>query len=202
MGMTESFTAWKLYTTLKLHFTTEKYDFHKYGGRAKNLSVLAFERRKDRRYFYVIAKRYPKEKDLIDFYVANMLVESDIFPAFIVSTEAKKNYENWKERQGRIVEIFREDLKKVEDFKRDFSVMEGQYPKLLSLFLADEISAETISILNVMLDLSKVWNGKMNDPVTWPKLSMKFRKYHPFILYDYRLVKQAFIEKFDLNKNQ
>lgn len=198
----EIFDAWRIYTTLRLHFTSDKYDFIKYQGKARNLTVEAFHQRKDKRYFYVLAKKHPGEDRLINYIVASMVVNSKIYPAYLVGDEAEKNYKNWSERQENIAQKFKEDLGKIEEFRRDFSVIGGQYPQVLSLFLADEISVESLAILNSMLKLDKAWSGKMNDPVTWPEISMKLRKYHPFIRYDHSLVKQIFIDKFDINKQE
>ena len=45
--MIDGYEAFGLYESLKLHFTKDSYDFHKYNGKS-NISVTSFENRKDK----------------------------------------------------------------------------------------------------------------------------------------------------------
>ncbi len=49
--MISGYEAFGLYQALKLHFTTDSYDYFKYGGKT-NISVTEFENRKDNYHFY------------------------------------------------------------------------------------------------------------------------------------------------------
>ena len=44
------FDTYKEYLAFKNHFTREKYDYHKYGGRSK-AKIESFYKRKDRYFF-------------------------------------------------------------------------------------------------------------------------------------------------------
>ena len=49
------FEAYKLYTAIKNHFTTESYDYFKYNGKVR-ASEHTFETRKDKYMFYKLSK--------------------------------------------------------------------------------------------------------------------------------------------------
>ena len=51
------YEAFGIYQALKLHFTTDSYDFFKYNGKT-NVSVNAFENRKDKYHFYKLSRKY------------------------------------------------------------------------------------------------------------------------------------------------
>jgi hypothetical protein len=73
--MIDGYEAFGLYESLKLHFTKDSYDFHKYNGKS-NISVTSFENRKDKYHFYKLSRKFSKKEDLIEFLVANF-VERD-----------------------------------------------------------------------------------------------------------------------------
>ena len=64
--MITGYEAFCLYQAIKLHFTTDYYDYFKYGGKSK-ISVDAFENRKDKFYFYKLSRRLQSKDDLVDF---------------------------------------------------------------------------------------------------------------------------------------
>ena len=54
--MTE-FEAYIQFLALKLHFTSEHYDYFKYNGK-HNATMASFEKRTDKRFFKRLAKLY------------------------------------------------------------------------------------------------------------------------------------------------
>jgi hypothetical protein len=71
--MTENtgYAAFALYNALKLHFTSDSYDFFKYHGKT-NISKDSFLRRKDKYTFYKLSRKYSLD-ELKYFYVSNFL---------------------------------------------------------------------------------------------------------------------------------
>ena len=61
--MTENtgFAAFALYNALKLHFTSESYDYFKYNGKT-NVSPQSFMTRKDKYQFYKLSRKYNPEE--------------------------------------------------------------------------------------------------------------------------------------------
>ena len=66
--MTE-FEAYIQFLALKLHFTSEHYDYFKYNGK-HNATMASFEKRTDKRFFKRLAKR---NINIVEYYVANLI---------------------------------------------------------------------------------------------------------------------------------
>ena len=62
--------VYKMYLSLKLHFTTDSFDYMKYGN-AEKASQHSFDSRRDK-FFFVKLSRTFKEEVLREFFVANM----------------------------------------------------------------------------------------------------------------------------------
>jgi hypothetical protein len=69
------FDSYKIYLSLKNHFTKSNYDYHKYCGKTR-ASVQSFYKRKDRFWFEKIS-RQKSEKEVEQFFVANFVSCSD-----------------------------------------------------------------------------------------------------------------------------
>ena len=61
--MTENtgFAAYALWNALKLHFTSDSYDYFKYNGKT-NVSKQTFSIRKDKYQFYKLSRKYSLEE--------------------------------------------------------------------------------------------------------------------------------------------
>ena len=60
--MITGYEAFGIYQALKLHFTTENFDYFKYNGKSK-ISVTSFENRKDKWFFYKLSRKFVNKKD-------------------------------------------------------------------------------------------------------------------------------------------
>ena len=180
------FEAYKTFLGIKYHFTTAQYDYIKYHGKVR-ATIQAFEKRRDKFHFAKLAKH----KDVEGFLVANYV--SGGFTGWVgdlFTDESDKTYYDWLARQQSLTYKFKTDLEKLEDdFVSYFKVSSGQHPKLLVLYKRDEISIETLIILNRFLKFFPVWDQKISDTVIWPKIHNTCIKYEPFIHYDKEKVK-------------
>ena len=77
-----------MYLSLKLHFTTDTFDYFKYGNAAK-ASQQSFDSRRDK-FFFVKLSRTFKEDELREFFVANMIVEDKVYPATLVRERVQR----------------------------------------------------------------------------------------------------------------
>ena len=89
--------VYKMYLSLKLHFTSKSFDYFKYGNSAK-ASPSSFDKRKDK-FFFVKLSRTFNEVELRDFFVSNMVVEDKVYPATLVR-EGAKNYAEYMREDG------------------------------------------------------------------------------------------------------
>ena len=77
-----------LFSSLKLHFTQDQYDFLKYRGKTRT-SVEAFENRKDKWQYYKLSRRCSSEQMMQDFLVANFVADPNVWVGNLVQDEAE-----------------------------------------------------------------------------------------------------------------
>ena len=82
------YEAFCLFQAIKLHFTSASYDFFKYNGKS-NISVTAFENRKDKYHFYKLSRKFPNKEMLIEFLVANFLEKDKLWVGDLLNEEAE-----------------------------------------------------------------------------------------------------------------
>jgi len=191
--MITGYEAFSLYQAIKLHFTTDSYDFHKYGGKSK-VSVEAFENRKDKYFFYKLSRRLHDKDELTDFLVANFLQDDNCWVGNLLEETSETVY---RERQKVLQSIsysFQNDCEKlfenVDNPNVVLQVENGEYPKLLSMTLQKVIQIETFCIINSLLNFLPKWDAKIDDTIRWPQYKRKVIKYTPFIKFDKDKCKQ------------
>lgn len=180
--MTDStgFAAFALYNSLKLHFTSDSYDYFKYNGKT-NVSKDAFLKRKDKYTFYKLSRKYQIE-ELRNFYVANFL-QGDKWVGDMNTADGEQVYIKWQKTQQSLTYIFENDIIYLFDKYKPKEMFElsGNYPNLLKELMEDNIHIETIVYMNMMMGFLKVWKKEITDDIIWPNWELKMRKYQPFI---------------------
>jgi hypothetical protein len=130
--MTEvtGFAAFSLYNALKLHFTSDSYDYFKYNGKT-NVSPQSFLNRKDKYTFYKLSRKYSLE-ELKDFYVANFLT-GDKWVGDMNTTEGEEQYKEWQKTKQSLTYAFQNDIMYLfEKYKPSgMFKLSGNYPNLL-----------------------------------------------------------------------
>lgn len=174
------FEAYRTYLALKQHFTKPGYDFFKYNGKV-NVQQSSFEVRKDKYQFYKLSKH----KDPLNYLVSNFVYNDIKWIGDLFSDPSKDAYTNWLKYQQAITYNFTNELNKLlTKFNDNFIVTNGQHPHLLKLYKTNEISLETLIILDDILGFTKHWNNQIDDTIIWPTIYQKMVKYRPFITYD------------------
>jgi hypothetical protein len=197
--MAEAFEAYKKYLAIKSHFTRRDYDYFKYNGKVK-ATFPTFEKRKDRYFFFKLAK----QKNVEQFLVASFIeLGENVWVGDLLESMATSNaYVSWLKRQEALTYTFKNDLDKLdEDFNSNLKVVDGQHPNLLKLLLQREICIETVVILNDLANFTDYWGENICDTVVWPDICNKIHKYLPFIKYDKEKYRNLVLEKF-INKKQ
>lgn len=190
----EAFEAYKTYVAIKNHFSSKTYDFFKYGGRTK-ASRSTFEKRSDRYFFHKLSKR----KEVVNYLVANFAYNdsSTWVGDFVNNEQSDRYYLRMVKIRESLSYIFSQDLDKLEtSFDSNFQVIEGQHPIILRKYLQKEINIETLIILDDMISFMRKWNRRIQDPVVWPQVYFKCKKYRPFFEYDKDKLKKIVLDKF------
>ena len=170
------------YQAIKLHFTSEQYNFFQYDGKTR-VSIDAFQKRRDKFLFHRLARKY-RDEEMVPFLVSNFVHSDDNWTKSLLEEEAEETYRDWKRKTDSMTKIYTEDLQKIatkDNFNDLFKVEEGQHPKLLVLFMQKELTMETMVILNNLFDFIKIWDKKISDDIIYPKISRKIRKYGAFL---------------------
>lgn len=178
--------TYKTYISIKNHFTRSDYDFIKYNGKVK-AGEKSFYNRRDRFWFEKLS-RQKKDKEIIDFFVANF--SSTENPQSLWIGEIIKNgdnvYSEWQKKIQSLSYIFKEEVESTlnaTNFDTMFVIVRSKHPLILKEYIKKNISLETLVILNKILGFKKQFDKKMNDPV-WESISMKINKYSPLLNID------------------
>jgi hypothetical protein len=179
------YEAFSLYNSLKLHFSSGSYDYFKYNGKS-NISIEAFENRKDKYHFYKLSRQNEKE-DYIEFLVSNFLIKENLWAGDLLQEEAVIAY---KQRMATIQSLgykFQNDCQKLKDgvsSPNELLITDGDYPKLLTMTLQKDIHLETLVIMNSIMNFLPMWDKKITDTIRYPEFSRKVKKYTPFLQFD------------------
>jgi DNA-binding transcriptional regulator/RsmH inhibitor MraZ len=191
-----------LYQALKLHFTSESYDFFKYNGKT-NASVTTFENRKDKYHFYKLSRKYTDRDDMVNFIVANFVEDENSWVGSLLQENAEVNFRKHQKVIQSLSYTFENECRNLfEGFSNpnDIIMTDGVYPVLLTKTLRSEISIETLCVLNGDLNFFPMWAKRIDDTIRWPEFRRKCVKYASFLPKDD--VKYKLILKKVLNENQ
>jgi len=177
------YEAFSLYHVLKLHFTTD-YDYFKYNGKS-NISIDAFEKRRDKFHFYKLSRKYDTE-EYKQFIVSNMLNSDKTWAGSLLEEDAHTIHLKRVAIIQALGYNFKNDCALIAE-RGNFNELlhtDGDYPELLTMALQGEINVETVCILNSLLNFMSMWQRKINDDIRYPNLHRKWIKYTPFIMFD------------------
>jgi len=179
------FDAYREYLALKNHFTKKSYDYHKYCGKSR-ATVQSFYKRKDRFWFEKVV-RQKTDKEVVDFFVANFVSCSDPQSLWIgeIMKEGETRYKEWQKKFQSLSYLFKEESQQIfsqHKFEEVFDCSKS-HPVLLKMFLSGKISLETMVIYDRIFLYGNNFDKKLKDPV-WESVSMKIRKYNPFLNID------------------
>ena len=184
------FETYQTYLSMKSHFTNSKYDFFKYGGKSR-ATISSFNKRKDKYWFEKTSRKYSDE-EVLDFLLANFINANNPQNLWIgeIINSGERTYAEWMKRKQSMTYIFKEQSEKLlsENELEDVFKCSKGHPLLLRKYLGGEISLETLTILEKVFSFVKDFDKKLQDPV-WETVSLKLRKYSPFIninVYTYK----------------
>ena len=192
--MTENsgFAAYALWNALKLHFTSDSYDYFKYNGKT-SVTPKSFFARRDKFFFAKVVKKYGLD-ELKYFYACNFAHHGTKWIGNLNEDGSDETYKQFKGLMESFTYRFKTDIDKIismNDFKSLFVVEDGQHPKLVKMLLQDEIPLETFIVLNRYIGFMPKFDKEISDPIMWPDLSLKIRKYNPFITVNNEAIKDA-----------
>ena len=184
------FEVFKAYLAIKLHFTTDTYNYDEYGGKV-NCKLETFTKRNDRYFFHKLSKQYD-QKNIVDFFVANFTHNNKKWVGNLLQNDGRDIYLDFKKRKESFSYHFRSDLVAISNdfnnrglsFDDGFLCSGGQHPRLLRLLIQKRASFQTIIVLDHFLSFSKNWDKEITEKVVWPKISSTIAKLKPFVNFN------------------
>lgn len=170
----EPFEAYRYYQSLKLHFEQESYDAPKYNYKT-SAKPQTFWKRKDKYFFAKVGRMFDTPPELINYYAAHFVADNNWVGDMLGNDQI---YRDWQKRTEALGYNFQQDLEKVnvESFDHLFE-LGNQYPKVVESYLAGDINIESVVILNQLTGFMRKADKTVSDPILWPDVSRKIRKY-------------------------
>ena len=193
------FETYQTYLSMKSHFTNSKYDFFKYGGKSR-ATMTSFNKRKDKYWFEKTSRKYSDE-EVLNFLLANFVntdTPQNLWIGEIINS-GERTYAEWMRRKQSLTYIFKEQSEKLlfeNDLEKLFNCSKG-HPLILKRYLGGEINLETFTILEKIFSFVKDFDKKLDDPV-WDSVSLKIKKYLPFIninVFQYKKILRELINE-------
>lgn len=190
------FEVYKLYISIKNHFSNPKYDYFKYGGKSK-VTETSFKKRKDIYWFQKIS-RQKNDEEIKAYFVANFAECNDTQSLWIgeIIENGEQIYTNWLKKSQSLFYLFKTEAEVFihkDSFVELFEIKNNQHPEILKKYFQGAISLETMVILDMILGYVKQFDKKLTDPV-WETVSLRIQKYMPFINIDVAKYKEVLKE--------
>lgn len=171
------FKAYEMHTALNLHFTTD-YDFFKYGGKTR-VTLSSFSKNKFKWQYAAIENKYEKNMLLLFYLVYNKISFEYLSPKSLFYNSSKIFNDDISKEI--ILNSVRGDFIKHKSKIKNFFDVESIYPLCYSLYLDDELSIETLCLLDAYINKIFI-DGVSNDKIFWTDVIKKMNKIQPFIL--------------------
>ena len=193
------FETYQTYLSMKNHFTNHKYDFFTYGGKSR-ATMTSFNKRKDKYWFEKTSRKY-SDQEITDFLLANFVTADTPQNLWIgeIINSGEKTYADWMKRQQSLTYLFKEqstELLSEKKLEEVFNCSKG-HPIVLKKYLGGEISLETLTILEKIFSFVKNFDKTLQDPV-WESVSLKIRKYLPFLninVFNYKKILRDLVDE-------
>ena len=189
------FDVYKTYLAFKNHFCKENYDYFKYCGKSR-ASITSFHKRKDR-FFFERMSRQKNDEEIKAYFVANFVKCDDPERLWIgeIIRSGEDIYQEWQKRQQSLSYLFKEQSDQMlsESNLNDLLDCSRQHPPILKMFLSGKIHIEILVIWNMIFLFGNNFDKKLKDPV-WETVSLRIRKYEPFLNIDVERYKKIIKE--------
>lgn len=195
------YEIYSLYMGMKMHFTSDSYDFYKYNGVTRGTNPDNFELRKDKYMFHKLARKL-KDGEVLPFLLSNFLQDRKAWTRDLVQPEAFDNYRRWCKVRDSLNYTFETDLRTIINAAHDKlssadaitnaikPKADGSFPTLLVLLLQKEITIETVCIIHAVTHCLNVWDKQYKDNYIYEENVFLIRKYLPFLSLDTGELKQ------------
>jgi hypothetical protein len=181
--MMQPFDAYSMYNALKLHFEQDSYDAVKYNFKS-NVSPKSFFARKDKYFFAKLAKTY--DDKLLQYYIANFK-NGISYVGDMLNEGGETNFKQHMKVRESIHREFQKDINSLIDMDIQFDdlfMTKQTHPLIVKLLMREEISLETVVILNAIFKFIDRESKNISDTIVWPDTRRLIEKYEPFVNFN------------------
>ena len=155
--MLSPFDTYKEYLAYKNHFTKEKYDYQRYGGKSR-AKIDSFYKRKDRYFFEKMSRKY-KDPEIKNFFLANFVNTDNPQGLWIgnIMRSGETVYKEWQKRNESLFYQFKQKSDELLDqytYDEFFDASNG-HPPILKEHLAGNVSAEEMCVYEKLFGYCK-----------------------------------------------
>jgi hypothetical protein len=176
----DGFEAYQYANAVNMHFNT-KYNAFKYNFKTK-VTQRAYWGRKDKYQLTKIGQRFKHKNDIVKYFAAHQLA-GNTWSGDMIRDE--KTYKDFLKRIDSMSYNFKNELEDFSDNSLDELIgLSNDYPKIISLYLENTVSLETVCILNEVTGFIEDANSKITETILWPDIYNKVVKYSPFLDID------------------
>ena len=183
---------------MKLHFTSNTYDCFRYQFKT-SVNQKTFWKRNDRYFFHKSGLKFKTEADLANYYASHIISDIGYITEMI---ESDDTYLAWLKKIQSISRVFTLDMEtlssKADSFDELF-VVNGNYPLIIDSLLRDEVTLESVTLINSMTGFLKRVDSQVTETILYPELSRKIKKYAPFIRADQAKMKSIILNTYDVH---
>ena len=175
----DPYTVYLDYCRVKAHFTSVTYNL-KASKNIRNVSRKSYENRKDKPFFYYLAKKLNRS-DNLPFFIAQF-VEAPAYIGDLVMEKEQSSvrYMAWTNRMEHLQENFAIDLWNIAEAGHTWSTIldwtSGQHPELFQFVIQHRITPETYCFVDILTGFIQKSSKALQDTV-YTDLNLKYSKY-------------------------
>ena len=127
----------------------------------------------------------------MNFFVFNF-IEDMKYIGDMMDIEGQQNYTKHKKIHESLTREYEKDINNIDTSFDDLLVVNNinTPPKIIELWMEEEVTLETVVILNSITGFVSREGHKITETLFWPDVSKKIIKYQPFVNFD----KNKFVE--------
>lgn len=206
------FECYKMYISLKLHFSKEHYDFFMYKGKC-TAKMGTFSKRNDKSFFYNIVHNYTDE-EILSIFISNFISNPQSWIGEFIEEHCIKIYNDWRKVTQSLQYTFIQDMKHLRDyvdyrimynessidqsnkqrFKDLFKSLNGFPPHLFNIYKRNDIHIESFILLNEVIPFFNIFDRYTGIIPTWKEDKRICKKYKPFLNYNRDCIKKIVID--------
>ena len=157
------YIAYQIYQSLKLHFTSD-YDAVKYNYKTA-VKRDTFEKRRDRYFFEKLSRRFNREQ-LIDYFTANLIENSNVW----IGDMSDDVHKAFVARYDKLTYMFEQDMKYLSNKGYTFddicsSTSDFSQSPILESLRAGSINTESVVLLDILVNFLKSLRSHLSDPL-------------------------------------